>query len=454
MNDLTDEPCESHWPSTRVFGWPADLITLFWSVVVAALALLSCTLVITERPGLLRMWNGWATIALTLAYIAWYPYLMRRSQTQHVWTRREAADARINQPLALALAVGLALTAALVILHSEYLPLIYIDVGALMMTLNWRASVLPLAALALLYIVAGDLLHAGVIGLGFNLFAFAMTVGIVASIRALLRERVAREQVIGELRAAQRQLRLVAAREVELAALRERNRLAREMHDSLGHALTLIAIKIEAAQRLQAVDPARSVQGFEDTKALVRASMSDLRASLEGLRAPALEAQPLGAALAGLARRSDVPVATTIAPEADTLDRPLQEALYRVAQEALVNVNKHAQAHHAWLSLTLHNDNALLEIADDGVGLRANAQAASGHYGVVGMRERLAALGGSLTLGPRPGERGALLRATAPVVGAPSAHAEPTRQATVTAPAPTHEESQEVADARHPHPVG
>jgi signal transduction histidine kinase len=458
MSDTMDETCEHQWPwpqarPMRVWGWTVDFVSLFWSCVVAALALLSAGVVLTEQPMLLRMWDGWLTIALTLAYIAWYPWLLRVSQTQGAWWGNVAVGWRRGFPLYLALAVGLLITAALAILHSAFLPLVYIDVGAIIMTLSWRGAVLPLAVLAALYIVAGDLVHAGVFGLGYNLFAFALTIGIVASIRALLNERQKREHVIGELRAAQRQLRLASAREVELAALRERNRLAREMHDSLGHALTLIAVKLEVAQRLQAVDLARSAQELEDTKALVRASMGDLRASLEGLRAPALAEQPLRAALAGLARRSDVPVTINITQEADTLARPLQEALYRVAQEALLNVNKHARAQHAWLKLTLHDGLAQLEVADDGVGLAAARTGASGHYGVVGMRERMQALGGALTLAARP-VVGALLRATAPT----TAPAQETQETSALAPAhetPTLAPAQEeVADARHPHPVG
>lgn len=442
-SESADEVCAPLWQAPHIFGWSADLVTLFWSSVVAALVTLSGALVFTERPTPLRTWNGWLTLALALAYIAWYPYLMRVSRTQGDQFWRTPAGRRHSVLLYLALAIGLALTAALVILHSEFLSLIYIDVGAVVMTLSWRSSILPLVALGLLYVFAGGLLQVGAIGLGFNLFAFAMTIGIVASLRALLTERAARERLIAELREAQRQLQQAAAREAELAALRERNRLAREMHDSLGHALTLIAVKIEAAQRLQAVAPARATQEWEETKALVRASMGELRASLEGLRAPALDAQPLCAALAGLARRSDVPVTVTIAPEADALERPLQAALYRVAQEALVNVNKHARAQHAWLSLDVRDGSVQLEVADDGVGPGAAIHDASGHYGVVGMRERMLALGGVLTLAPRPAG-GALLRARAPL------HT-PTPDAVAPTPAPM---CEEVADARHPHPVG
>lgn len=177
-------------------------------------------------------------------------------------------------------------------------------------------------------------------------------------------------------------------------------------------------MKIEAAQRLQAVDPDRAAGEWEDTKALVRSTMADLRNSLAGLRPPALEEQPFCEALAALAdemgRRTGVGVAHAINPDCATLDRPTQEALYRVAQEALTNVAKHARATHAWLTLTMQDGTAALEVADDGIGLDSASRNGGGHYGVLGMRERMETLDGVLTLGPRPGG-GTCLRARAPL---------------------------------------
>ncbi|MGI8967842.1 MAG: sensor histidine kinase, partial [Chloroflexota bacterium] len=170
---------------------------------------------------------------------------------------------------------------------------------------------------------------------------------------------------------------------------------------------------------------------WEDTKALVRATMGDLRTSLAGLRLPALEEQPLTAALRGLASeleaRADIQVAVSVADGADRLDRSAQEALYRVAQEALANVAKHARARHVSLTLQLRSAVTQLEVADDGVGLSAAPRTGDAHYGIVGMRERVEALGGILTLGPGP-DGGTILRASVQL--------------------------EEKVDARYPHPVG
>jgi signal transduction histidine kinase len=189
------------------------------------------------------------------------------------------------------------------------------------------------------------------------------------------------------------------------------------MHDSLGHALVLIAMQIEVAQRLRASEPDRAEAQLEETKALVRASMSDLRRSLAGLRLPALDEQPFTAAVGELAaelERTGVEVCVSIEDGADALERPVQEALYRVAQEALANVARHAHARHTALFLAISAETARLDVGDDGVGLGAAPRAQGGHYGVVGMRERVEALGGTLSLGPGP-EGGTLLRATVPV---------------------------------------
>src|SRR5262249_9137987 len=157
--------------------------------------------------------------------------------------------------------------------------------------------------------------------------------------------------------------------------LRERNRLAREMHDSLGHALVSIAIKLDAVHSLFDVDGARARAELEKTTALVRATMTELRHSLADLRPAALEEQPLDGALATLARemeqRSGVVVTCAIAAQAACLNHDAQEALYRVGQEALTNVAKHAHARHVALALTVRDGTAALEVADDGVGLGA-----------------------------------------------------------------------------------
>jgi signal transduction histidine kinase len=189
------------------------------------------------------------------------------------------------------------------------------------------------------------------------------------------------------------------------------------MHDSLGHALVSIAIKLEAVQRLYAVDVERASAEMEETKALVRSTMADLRSSLAGLRPAALEEQPLSGALAEMTRemgrRSGVEATCTVDEQVALLDRAVQETLYRVGQEALTNVAKHARAQRVAVKLAVQGSAVVLEVSDNGVGLDAVQRNGAGHYGILGMRERVEALGGRLTLGPLP-EGGTVLRATVP----------------------------------------
>jgi signal transduction histidine kinase len=408
--------------------WRVDRIMLFWFGIVVAVVVLAGAQTLADHPRGLPTWDVLLTGLLMLAYPAWFLVVARMFRAWRHEGRHWPYSARQVYPL---LAVGLASSAGLILLHGEFIGLIYSDVSLIIMSVRWRAAVLPLAVLLPLYLVESGLTQGATAPeLGYALISLVSISGIAYSLAALTRERVQRERLIVELREAHQQLRVSAARDVELAALRERNRLAREMHDSLGHALVLIAMQIEAAQRLRASDRDRAEAQLDETKALVRASMSDLRRSLAGLRLPALDEQPFTAAMSELAcelERTGVEVSVSIADEADMLERPVQEALYRVAQEALANVARHAHARHAALSLTITAERARLEVGDDGVGLGAAPYSEGGHYGVMGMRERVEALGGTLALGPGL-DGGTLLRATVPV--------------------------REGADVRYPHPVG
>src|SRR5262249_35162844 len=111
-----------------------------------------------------------------------------------------------------------------------------------------------------------------------------------------------RARLIAELQAAQRTLEVTRQRDAELAGLRERERLARDLHDSLGHALVGLCVQLEGVQRLYAVDPARASAHVDAMKDLTRASMAELRRALEGLRTPGLGDRSLRQALDALSR--------------------------------------------------------------------------------------------------------------------------------------------------------
>jgi signal transduction histidine kinase len=231
-----------------------------------------------------------------------------------------------------------------------------------------------------------------------------------------------RAKLIGELEAAKRQLERAREKEVELAALRERERLARDLHDSLGHGLVTLTVQLEAAQRLYPVDPARASALLEEMKQLTRRSMEQLRRSLEGLRAPGLGDRPLAGALRELCEQTAGRAALQVRCETGTAARELSpavsEALWRVAQEGLANIEKHASARSARVALETRRQEVILRVSDDGAGLPGNAEHRPGHYGLRGLRERVEGLGGVFTATPNA-DRGTLLEARIPLAPDP-----------------------------------
>jgi signal transduction histidine kinase len=132
-----------------------------------------------------------------------------------------------------------------------------------------------------------------------------------------------------------------------------------------------------------------------------------------------LNGRPLAQALADLSaetgQRAGLKVTCRVDPEVDRLGPAVTEALWRVTQEALMNVEKHAVARQAWIDLHMKPENVVLRVSDDGVGLPLNPTDRPGHYGLQGMRERLEGLGGVLTIGGNG--RGAVIEACLPLIG-------------------------------------
>src|SRR5712691_6041124 len=230
-----------------------------------------------------------------------------------------------------------------------------------------------------------------------------------------------RAGLIAELQVAQHALEVARQRDAELAALRERERLARDLHDSLGHALVALSVQLEAVQRLYAVDPVRAAAQVDAMKDLTRASMAELRRALEGLRTPGLGDRSLQQALDALSRevgaRTGMEVRCQVVAGANALGPAVSETLWRMAQEALTNVEKHADARSAQVCVEMAPHAVTMRISDDGRGLPPDAANRSGHYGLRGMRERLEGLGGTLTMHSN-GYGGTLVEACLPIIAA------------------------------------
>jgi signal transduction histidine kinase len=208
------------------------------------------------------------------------------------------------------------------------------------------------------------------------------------------------QRLLAELRVAHRQLQDYAAQVEELAVAEERNRLAREMHDTLGHRLTVSAVQLEGAQRLIPRDPERAANMVGTVREQVREALGELRSAVATLREPLETDLPVTAALHRLATSFDgatnLTVQLDLPAELPPLSNAQRLALYRAAQEALTNVQRHARAQQVWVRLETQQNCVSLTVSDDGIGFPAETKEAA--FGLHGMRERAAHLGGDLQL--------------------------------------------------------
>lgn len=200
--------------------------------------------------------------------------------------------------------------------------------------------------------------------------------------------------VFGIRRAMLRSIELTAARKdfAELAVREERNRFARDLHDILGHSLTVITVKAELAGRLIEANPERAATEVADVEKLARAALADVRAAVAGYRELSLAGELVSAraALQAAEIKADLPMVVDEVPEAN------RELFAWVVREGVTNVVRHSRAKKCTITL----DARQIEVLDDGSGPTPGA-GTSGH-GLVGLRERAGAVGASLQVGTAP----------------------------------------------------
>lgn len=242
--------------------------------------------------------------------------------------------------------------------------------------------------------------------------AFAFTAAFTIITKQALNARERAENLRRELESANAKLRAYAAQAEELATTRERNRLAREIHDGVGHYLTVVKTQLDVAVALCATDPGRAKTNVEKAARLTAEALDDVRRSVGALRTDAPR-MPLPTAVQHLAAHGEPPATVSIQGEPRALEPAAEHALFRAAQEGLTNIRKHARATHARLALDFRAPACVrLEVSDDGRGRPADAPE-SGGFGLTGLRERIALLGGTVDCGNRP-EGGFALRIELP----------------------------------------
>jgi signal transduction histidine kinase len=204
----------------------------------------------------------------------------------------------------------------------------------------------------------------------------------------------------GELAQANRKLVRYATALEELTISRERNRLARELHDTLAHTLSGLVVQLEAIATIWGSMPPKASAMLEQALDTARAGLSETRRALQDLLATPLEDLGLTLAIRSLAEnaaaRGGLSLQLDFPGPIDDLSPEVKQAYYRVAQEALENVIKHANASQVSVSLKCSADQLILEVSDDGIGFDKDSITSHDQLGVKGMRERAELIGGTL----------------------------------------------------------
>jgi signal transduction histidine kinase len=267
---------------------------------------------------------------------------------------------------------------------------------------------------AILWIVAFSLVSAGTLvalrglaeGLRGSLPNIAGYFFFGTFANALRQAHLARQnnaRLLEQLRGANQQLQEYAGQVERLATVEERNRLAREMHDTIGHRLTVAAVQLEGAQRLIPRDPERAARMVGTVREQVREALSELRHTVAALRQPPAIDLPLPEALQRLAlsfqEATGLHVHLALPDDTPELPPAHRLALYRAAQEGLTNVQRHAQAQDTWLTLSWAANAIRLSVADNGVGLGSSPHQPGA--GLCGLQERAAQLGGQVCVEAR-----------------------------------------------------
>jgi signal transduction histidine kinase len=243
----------------------------------------------------------------------------------------------------------------------------------------------------------------------------AFAIGICAAMVETRRRREETEDLLSELEAVHAELERYAERVKELTVSEERARMSREMHDSLGHYLTVINVGLQNAQRFREKRPESAWAEVEEARDLTREALSEVRRWVRALKPLALEDRASPEAMAALARSfegTDLDVRFTVEGLESELSGEAELVLYRALQEGLTNVLKHSRARRVMVLLAFGAENVSLTVSDDGEGVPE--EAAEKGFGLATLGERAVALGGVLSAGNAP-EGGFALRLELPV---------------------------------------
>lgn len=255
---------------------------------------------------------------------------------------------------------------------------ISLSLFGLTMVAGWVFAAVVNAVVALAIVLTGNLAEWG---------TFLIITVVVSAVSGVSRVMASRSIQYEEMRE-------------EMALVSERERVARDVHDVLGHTLTIISLKAELAERMLDVDPSRTRAEIREIHGLSREAISEVRQTVGGLKIRQLGAE-LDAARVTLA---DAGIAADVPAEAAAVDPRHRLVFAWVLREAVTNIVRHAQASHVTVTLAP----AQITVTDDGIGVGGRPEG----NGLRGMRERVAEAGGTLHVTPGADGRGTTLEAT------------------------------------------
>jgi two-component system, NarL family, sensor histidine kinase DesK len=319
------------------------------------------------------VWRSFAITAI-LAFAAVYVYGFIRIGRTETWAQVNRLGWR-----SLAALLALNLATALVI-GLDALGMVTFLIAFAMFSLPLTAA-LGIGVAGVAFAVLAPL-ALGVLAENWFFIPILLMVGVATAVSRVLEQRgTAHQQIAGEM-----------------ALVAERERVARDVHDVLGHSLTVVTIKAELAERLVDGDPARAKAELAQIQSLTREALAEIRATVAGLRVARLgdEITSAGSALADAGVSAQLPADTSV------VDPRHRIVLAWVLREAVTNVVRHSRA----TSCAVGIGPRTMSVTDNGLGCAGRPEG----NGLRGLRERVAAVGGTLNVGPGPGGQGTTLR--------------------------------------------
>lgn len=193
----------------------------------------------------------------------------------------------------------------------------------------------------------------------------------------------------------------------QLATTRERNRLSRELHDTLAHTLSGLSVQLETLKAYWDVDQKAARSILDKSLAAAHSGLKETRRALQALRASPLDDLGLALAITTLARdaaeRANLTLKLSIMEDIPALSPDVEQCFYRIAQEAIANVVSHAGAQKLTVKLEFTEGKTTLVVGDDGAGFNIAKASKKAQFGLTGMRERAQLIGGKLNITSKPG---------------------------------------------------